>query len=203
MLLQLSCSTSHTSRGTYLSDSSARSSARSRSLSMITSLRATYRKRQMTIRDIMLVQHTLPVSRTYKAGSWASSHFLVNPWVLIMWHLHYSFESLLSDIFKTSLSFTEKHLKNIFLLKRPGNTLNHFHAEIWAQISCHLVPWGIRVPTFPSTAAKSGVCDLLNLKGKGEKPKNYRHSLKGFRNRWPALKNWPLHTCGQPPQQCA
>lgn len=136
---------------------------------MITSLRATYKKRRMMIKDIILLQHTSLISRSCGTGSWVLTKTRKDTQVFIMEHLHYSVGYLLSD--RISLSFTKRQLQNIFLSKRAGNTFNHVSVKIWTQISFHLVPWGIQVPSFPFTPAKSGACGILNLEGKGRKKK--------------------------------
>lgn len=171
MLLQLSCSTSHTSRGssslTFLIVQHVPQPAPGHSQwSQAYEPPVREGKRQPEILCRCSTDHLFLELEKQGAGSlsicWSTCEF----WLCDIFIPHLSLCYL--TFFKTSLSFTKRQLKNIFLPKRPGNTLNHFSVKIWAHISCCLVLWGIWVPISSSTAANSGVCDLLNLKGKGE-----------------------------------
>jgi len=173
MLLPLSCSTSHTSQGgstlTFLIAQHVLQPAPGHSQWSQAYEPPTRRGTwQSGVLCCCSTRHLFLEPKKQGVGpssiSWSTCFWLCDIFIM---HLSLCYLTFV----KTSLSFTKRQLKSIFIPKRSGNTLNHLSAKIWAQISCHLVPWGIWVFIFPSTAAKSSVCDLLNLKGKGKKRK--------------------------------
>lgn len=185
MLLQLlSCGTSQASQGqlnTYLSDSSARSSALSRSLSMITSLRATYRQKQVTFMDISLLGPTTSVRRIHKARSWTSSHFLVNMWVsscgIFSIHLGLCYLTFFKISFFNSLKGSFK----IFFLPARGSLRNQgILSTILAQRSEYISPatlslkasWCLFLFLQLQTVVFAIFCTLIRKKKKQKTNKN-------------------------------
>lgn len=201
MLLQLlSCGTSQASQGqlnTYLSDSSARSSARSRSLSMITSLRATYRQKQVTFMDNPLLQPTTSVRRIHKACSWTSSHFLVNMWVsscgIFSIHLGLCYLTFFKISFFNSLKGSFK----IFFLPARGSLRNQgILSTVLAQRSEYRSPATLSLKASRclflflqlQTVVFAIFCTLIRKKKNKKQTRtkikrNYKNSLKCLRNR--------------------